>query len=428
MLLLMFFGCTNPCFSEYSHLEKEDIDINGETWTRTALTEGICGSAFISSDNIDDDPDDEVIITNFNRPDGMSLPNGFVTAYHIQEEPSYTQPVSEDMGYKWPNDVVVHDVDQDGSMDLVVGFGFLTCEINPWTDNCGGLAWFSRTDSGWEENVLVPKGSTLFYHKVLFIDIDNDGIEDLLAAGERYATPFGGIDDAQFQYWLGLGDGKFSSEPQTLFEGMGSLPELFDVDQDGDLDIISGEYFSATAQSAVWIEQKEGETISERWEKHTIDNSSGPSIQVSMAPNLFGDGQNHALLSNHTNTEMNNPDTNPSGLYLLTPTEDPTEEWTRTTIYDQFISSSESTQAAPGVFSIGDIDGDADMDILISGDGDPRIFWMEQKEGTFIEHVLMEDMPQAGVHIADTNHDGINEMFVGSYDRNVVFWFSRGVQ
>jgi len=147
-----------------------------------------------------------------------------------------------------------------------------------------------------------------------------------------------------------------------------------------------------------------------------------------MAPDLFGDGQNHALLSNHTNTEMSNPDPNPSGLYLLTPTADPTAEWTRTTIFDQFISSSESTQAAPGVFSIGDIDGDSDIDILISGDGDPRIFWMEQKDGAFVEHVLMEDMPQAGVHIADTNHDGVNELFVGSYDRNVVFWFSRGVQ
>ena len=205
-------------------METAAVDINGEEWTRTALTDGICGSAFISSGNIDDDPDEEILIANFNRPDGMSLPNGFVTAYHMNDDISYTQPIQEDMGYKWPNDVVLHDVDQDGSMDMVVGFGFLTCEINPWTDNCGGLAWFSRTEDGWEEHVIVPKGSTLFYHKVLFLDINNDGIEDLLAAGEQYKTPFGGIDEAQFQYWLGTGGGQFEAEPQILFEGMGSLP------------------------------------------------------------------------------------------------------------------------------------------------------------------------------------------------------------
>jgi len=341
---------------------------------------------------------------------------------------SYTQPVSEDMGYKWPNDVVAHDVDQDGRMDLVVGFGFLTCDINPWTDRCGGLAWFSRTESGWEEHVIVPKGSPLFYHKALFLDVDNDGIEDLLAAGESYTTPFGGKDNAQFQYWLGLGDGQFAAEPQTLFEGMGSLPSLFDIDQDGDLDIISGEYFSASAQSAVWIEQTDGDTISERWKKHVMDDTSGPTIQVSMAPDLFGDGEYHALLSNHSNTEKSNPDPDLSALYLLTPTENPTEPWTKSTIFDGFVSDEASTQAAPGVFSIGDIDGDGDQDILISGDGDPKVYWMEQDNGSFIEHVLFENMPQAGVHIADTNQDGMNELFVGSYNKNVVFWLSRSAQ
>ena len=108
MFILMFFSCTTPCFSEYVHLETTDLDINGAQWNRIALTDGICGSAFISSANIDDDLDDEIIITNFNRPDGMSLPNGFVTAYKLQDEVSYTKPISEEMGYKWPNDVVVH--------------------------------------------------------------------------------------------------------------------------------------------------------------------------------------------------------------------------------------------------------------------------------------------------------------------------------
>ena len=51
---------------------------------------------------------------------------------------------------------------------------------------------------------------------------------------------------------------------------------------------------------------------------------------------------------------------------------------------------------------------------------------MEQKDGAFIPHELLTDMPQAGVHIVDVNSDGQNEFLVGSYENNVVFLFSKG--
>jgi hypothetical protein len=34
-------------------------------------------------------------------------------------------------------------------------------------------------------------------------------------------------------------------------------------------------------------------------------------------------------------------------------------------------------------------------------------------------------MPQAGVHLVDTNNDGQLEMLIGSYERNVVFFLQR---
>ena len=63
--------------------------------------------------------------------------------------------------------------------------------------------------------------------------------------------------------------------------------------------------------------------------------------------------------------------------------------------------------------------------MLVSGDGDPRVFWMEQNEGSFITHVLLEDMPQAGVHVTDLDGDGQTELLFGSYDKNVVFLFTK---
>lgn len=133
MLFVYLWACTSPCSSAWEHGAQDVLTIDNTIWKQTALTEGICGSAFMTSGNIDDDPYPEVLIANFNRPDGFALSTGFLTTYSLDEEPSFIQPISEEMEYKWPNDVVVNDMDEDGDMDLLVGFGFLTCHINPWT-------------------------------------------------------------------------------------------------------------------------------------------------------------------------------------------------------------------------------------------------------------------------------------------------------
>ena len=80
------------------------------------------------------------------------------------------------------------------------------------------------------------------------------------------------------------------------------------------------------------------------------------------------------------------------------------------------------------MFSVGDVDGDEDKDILISGDGDPRIFLFMQEETGYQTHQLFEDMPQAAVHMVDTNNDGQLEMLIGSYDRNVVMYLQKEAQ
>lgn len=426
VLLLTLWSCTTPCSSDWKHGASELVTIDGENWTQTALTDGICGSAFITSGNIDDDPYPEVIISNFNRPDGFALAPGFLTAYSLDSGLDYTQPITEEMEYKWPNDVVVNDIDGDGDSDLLVGLGFLTCQINPWTTPCGALTWFENTGGDWVPHDLVKPGSEVFYHKALLLDLNNDGVDDLVATGESYPTPFGGEYAATLFYWIGQGNGQFSDDAKVLADGFGSLLQLVDIDGDGDDDIASSEYFHPEPRSAVWLEMSgTSDNIEDNWQKHLIDDTSGPSIQFEV---VSENDQIYGLLSNHTNTEMSNPDTIASGLYLLRPTDDPTLPWQREVIFDQFKSDSSSNQAAPGVFSVGDVDGDADLDILISGDGDPKVYLFEQEESGYTAHTLFDNMPQAGVHMVDTNNDGQLEMLVGSYDNNVVFLLKKEVQ
>ena len=87
---------------------------------------------------------------------------------------------------------MVEDIIEDGDLDIVIGTGFLTCnflerqnhlgEIEP-PQPCGGLVGTNK------RMVLLARrfGTNLglFYHRVLFTDLDNDGIKDMIAVGEN---------------------------------------------------------------------------------------------------------------------------------------------------------------------------------------------------------------------------------------------------
>jgi hypothetical protein len=87
-----------------------------------------------------------------------------------------------------------------------------------------------------------------------------------------------------------------------------------------------------------------------------------------------------------------------------------------------------SFQAAPGVFDHGDVDGDGDQDLALSGDGDDRVFWLEQSTpGSFTTHVLATGFGQAaGGAVVDLDGDGQAEILFASYETDQLALFTQG--
>jgi len=393
------------------------------------------GAAWITARDMNGDQKIDLVLSRFGALGGVSIPDGEVAIYTqgatIQ---SWTRStvVPPSQGIKFPNHTTVDDLDGDGDLDIIVASGFLVCTAIPGSPPCGALFWMEKTAAGYTPHSIVPNGASLFYHQAVLVDFDGDGVRDIVTVGEAQGM-FGGAGTAVTEWYKGDGSAdRFEKQARKIGDGLGSLPTVLDVDGDGDLDVASAEYFYAGASFA-WMERTADPSPANptgTFVRHVINADSGPSIMLGFVPNLYGDGKTGAVGSNHTNTAKIPPDAQESAILFLDPPADPKQPWAKTILSQGIVSvagSVFSPQAAPGIFGWGDIDGDGDVDLAVSGDGDPHVYWMEQLPGrTWAMHVLEDKLAQAGgMVVADLDGDGKNEIVVTGYEANAVYVYVR---
>lgn len=387
--------------------------------TRHVVDGAVPGVSFAKAADVTDAPGEELVVSQFGSP--TSAP-GSVTIYERGDDlDSWTKVpvVTPAHNIRFPNDTEVADLDGDGLTDLIVSGGFFSCSFGP--TGCGSLQWFRQGPAGeFTRHDIVPPDNALFYHRSIVVDVDGDGIDDLVTVGETFSS-------ARTEWYRGRdlpGADRFDDQPLFIGNGGGSLPVVVDVDGDGDDDVVSPQFFQAGA-SVVWFERTGEPSAAEpagTWAQHWLAGAEfGSGFELELVPDLLGDGVDRWIGTNHQNTNFA-PNVE-SGVFRFEPGADVRQPWSIDLISSGIQSRPTGpTTLAPGLLGTGDVNSDGRTDVVVSGDGDDRLFVLLQgADATFTSYTLDLGMGQAGgAEVTDLDGDGRPEALFTSYERGVV--------
>lgn len=415
------------------------------------------GAAFLVAGNVTDNPRPELVLSRFGAfgfgPTGPVIPAaGAVTLYRNAEPGNApdgqlaawksTPIVTEADGITLPNRPTLADVDGDGDEDVIVPGGYF---FDTFAGNArGSLTWWENRGNGrrWDRHDLITD-SPFSYHSAVLEDFDGDGHADIATVAEAAGNPGSAADDqVELQLLRGLGGGAFAPAVRAA-DGGGALIEAYDVDSDGDLDLLSPQFFgpvagqpfvpafarTAATASFVWFENDGGV-----FTRHAIGVNQGPGFTFIPVHDLRGDGITRFVATNHTNRNIAFP---PFALYPepavyeFTPGANPRALWSVRTLSTpgSFPVTGGVGQAAPGAVAAGHLNDDDRLDLAVAGDGSRAVYWLEQQaDGTFITRTFPNSAgfgQSGGPVILDLNRGGADDVVFSSFDQNTLAIWSR---
>jgi len=239
----------------------------------------------------------------------------------------------------WEARIALGDLDNDGDLDIVSGTSTVEdFEIAVWQNDGAPFS------GAWAHNDVGVSTATVY--SVALGDLDDDGDLDVVSAGdsgEDYeiiawrndGTPFSGL-------WAQNDVGASAARVWSLAVG--------DLDNDGDLDIVSGGSWEEDREVIAW--QNDGTPFSGLWVQNDVGATSVEVFSV-VVGDLDGDGDLDVVSGNDASagTEVSgwqNDGTPFSGL------------WT-----ESEVGHSDSNVLS---VALGDLDGDGDLDVVTGSD------------------------------------------------------------
>jgi hypothetical protein len=201
--------------------------------------------------DLDDDGDMDLMVSDYYN--GLHYFENTGTA----SEPAFADPLLNPFGIEFNFSyflfpITFADIDNDGDMDLFAGESFLG-----YTNFFGNIQYYENTGTASNPAFASPQENPFGLTNTFFLacptlaDLDGDGDLDLLV-GEGLISGAYNPYDGNFQYFENTGTPTEPAFTDPVLNPFGlvstnylALPTFVDLDDDGDFDLLVGEYFGA---------------------------------------------------------------------------------------------------------------------------------------------------------------------------------------
>ncbi|NHN24973.1 T9SS type A sorting domain-containing protein [Flavobacterium jejuense] len=323
-----------------------------------------------------------VLTTNLSSEEGYFLRNPSMFSF-VVETASMPSPVSYmdhtvTTALDYVTKISLADIDNDGDLDIV------SSSVNDDT-----IAWFEN--NGDPVNPIFTKNTITITANsatsVVVADLDNDGDLDVVSSSSQDDTVAWYEND-------GNADPMFTKIIITTTADWAYRLAVGDLDNDGDLDIISG---SQSDQTLAWFEN---DGASDPSFSQNIISTTVSGIHDIAVGDLDNDGDLDMLValrySNTVSWYENNGAPNP-------------------TFINNIITTNAMTVKA---VSLGDLDNDGDLDVLSTSTADNTIAWYENDGATnptFTKTVISSTVSDLlTVNVGDVDGDGDLDVLVAN--------------
>ena len=280
-----------------------------------------------------------------------------------------------------PRCVAVEDIDGDGYLDVVSA-----------SSSGDYFFWLKNTGNGtFTHDVIGTRGANNYARDVVIADIDQDGYFDIVGASSG--------DDTIAWYKQSQSGGVSTFTENVITTGADNTQSIFaiDLDGDGDIDIISGNYYQGTI---TWYDNDGYQSFTRR-----IVSADASAVYEIFAIDMDGDGDIDVVSASQ------------SGFDLISWYENDGGTFTAHVVFQD--------AALPRCIYPVDFDEDGYVDILAGSEGDNTV-WFFKNDGSqnFSTNTINSDaVGVRGIFVADVDRDGDLDVVAALYEADSLVWY-----